>query len=59
MRDRIPVPVVDGVQAALKQAEALAALRPRKAVAGSFRRPGPKPTIGLSAPLAALIEGAY
>ena len=57
VRDRIPVPVVDGVQAALKQAEALAALRPRKAIAGSFRRPGPKSTIGLPAALAALIEG--
>ncbi len=57
VRERIPVPVVDGVQAALKQAEALAALRPRKAVAGSFRRPGPKSTIGLTPALAALIEG--
>ena len=57
VRERIPVPVVDGVQAALKQAEALAALRPRKATAGSFRRPGPKSTIGLAPALAALIEG--
>jgi len=56
VRDRVPVPVVDGVQAALKQAEALAALRPRKAIAGSFRRPAAKQTKGLTAALAATIE---
>jgi allantoin racemase len=53
---RIPVPVVDPTAAAVRQAETLAVLKPRKAVAGTFRRPDPKPTIGLAEPLAAIIE---
>jgi Asp/Glu/hydantoin racemase len=56
VRDRIPVPVVDPVAAAVRQVETLVALKPRKAVAGTFRRPDPKPTIGLAEPLAATIE---
>lgn len=56
VRDRIPVPVVDQMAAAVKQAEALVALQPRKATAGTFRRPGAKPTIGLAQALAARIE---
>lgn len=56
VRDRIPVPVIDPVAAAVRQAETLAVLRPRKAIAGTFRRPAPKPTVGLSEPLAAVIE---
>lgn len=54
---RIPVPVIDQVAAALKQAEALVALKPRKALAGSFRRPPAKATLGLTSALAARIEG--
>lgn len=56
VRDRIAVPVVDPVAAAVRQAETLAVLKPRKAVAGTFRRPDPKPTRGLAEPLAAIIE---
>ncbi|MBP0621280.1 aspartate/glutamate racemase family protein [Cupriavidus consociatus] len=56
VRDRIPVPVVDQMAAAVKQAEALVALQPRKATAGTFRRPDAKPTIGLAQALAARIE---
>jgi Asp/Glu/hydantoin racemase len=56
VRERIPVPVVDQVQAAVKQAEALIALKPRKATAGTFRRPGPKSTKGLAPALARRIE---
>jgi allantoin racemase len=56
VRDRIPVPVVDGVAASVKQAEALAALRPRKATAGTFRRPAPKPSVGLPEALARRID---
>ena len=56
VRDRIPVPVVDQIEAAVKLAETLVALRPRKAITGTFRRPAPKPTIGLAAALAARIE---
>jgi len=56
VRDRIPVPVVDPTAAAVRQAETLVALKPRKATAGTFRRPDPKPTIGLAKALAAVIE---
>lgn len=55
-RERIFVPIVDPVAAAVKQAEALVALKPRKAASGSFRRPAPKPTSGLDLRLAARIE---
>lgn len=50
--DRIPVPAVDCVAASVKQAEALVALRPRKAVQGTYRRPDPKHSTGLSPALA-------
>lgn len=50
--DRIPVPVVDCVAASVKQAEALVALRPRKASRGTYRRPDPKDSIGLAPALA-------
>jgi allantoin racemase len=56
VRDRVPVPLVDPIAAAVKQAEALVALKPRKAVAGAFRRPAAKPTRGLPDKLAAWIE---
>jgi allantoin racemase len=56
IRDRIPVPIVDQMAAAIKQAEALIALRCRKAVAGTFRRPDAKQTIGLPDSLAKRIE---
>lgn len=53
---RIPVPVIDQVAAAVKQAEVLVTLNLRKASAGTFRRPDPKPTIGLPGPLSDRIE---
>ena len=53
---RIPVPLIDQVVAAVKQAEALLALRLRKATAGTFRRPDAKPTTGLADALAARLE---
>ncbi len=53
VKDRIPVPVVDQMAAAIKQAEALASLKVRKATAGTFRRPAAKPALGLPAALAA------
>jgi allantoin racemase len=46
--DRVAVPLVDGVAAAVNQAQTLVSLRPRKATAGSYRRPVPKPIIGVS-----------
>ena len=54
---QVAVPLVDAVAAAVRQAETLAALRPRKPVAGSFRRPDPKPMTGLPAPLVRLFGG--
>ena len=49
--DRVPVPLVDGVAAAMRQAEVLAALKPRKATAGTFRTPDPKLITGVPVPL--------
>jgi len=54
--ERVPVPLVDQAQAALRQAETLVALAPRKARAGRFRRPPPKATTGLAPALAARIS---
>ena len=56
VQDRIPVPLVDPIAAAVRQAETLVALAPRKASAGTFRRPGPKSTTGLHDALARRIE---
>ena len=56
VRDRIPVPVVDQMAAAVKQAEGLVALNTRKATACTFRRPDAKSTQGLPDALAARIE---
>jgi allantoin racemase len=50
--ERVPVPLVDPVQAAIKQAEALVRLGPRKARLGSFRRPPAKETVGVPDALA-------
>jgi allantoin racemase len=55
VRERIPVPIIDPIAAAVKQAEALIALAPRKAALGSFKRPAGKASIGLSASLSAYI----
>ena len=55
IRDRVPVPLVDGIQAATVMAEGLVRLNPRKAIAGTFRRPGPKESKGLAPALADVI----
>jgi Asp/Glu/hydantoin racemase len=54
---RVPVPVIDNVVAAVRYAEDAAALGTVKARTGSFAPTTPINTIGLSPPLAALIEG--
>jgi allantoin racemase len=56
VKSRIPVPVVDQVQAAVKLAESVLALDTNKATAGTFRRPAAKPTIGLPLELQSRIE---
>lgn len=55
IRDRVPVPLVDGIQAAVVMAEGLVRMNPRKATAGTYRRPGPKDSKGLSSALADVI----
>lgn len=55
VRARIPVPVVDCAQAAVRQAATLAALRPVGARRGSFARPAAKSSVGLSKALASRI----
>lgn len=54
---RVPVPVIDQVAAAVRQAETLAMLKPQKATVGTFRRPAGKPTKGLPTRLAERIQG--
>lgn len=56
LRDRLPVPVVDGVSSAVRHAETLAALAPTKARAGSFAPPPHKPHQGLPEAIARLLE---
>jgi allantoin racemase len=55
IRERVPVPLVDGIQAAVTMAEGLVRLNPRKATAGTYRRPGPKDSKGLAQALADVI----
>jgi Asp/Glu/hydantoin racemase len=55
--DRVPVPLIDGMAAAIRQAEALAGLRLLKATAGSQRRPTAKLTVGLPPDIAGLFAG--
>src|SRR5262249_26628014 len=55
VKERIPVPVVDGIQAAVTMAEGLVRLKPRKATAGTYRRPAAKDSTGLSSALADVI----
>lgn len=54
--DRVSVPLVDPLSAAVAQAELLARLKPRPARMGRFARPGPKSALGLSPALGAWIE---
>jgi Asp/Glu/hydantoin racemase len=55
--DRIPVPTLDGISCAVRLAEAMVGLRPRKAAVGSFARPDLKPSRGLAPELARRISG--
>jgi Asp/Glu/hydantoin racemase len=55
IRDRVPVPLVDGIQAAVTMAEGLVRLNPRKATQGTYRRPAAKDSKGLAGPLADII----
>jgi allantoin racemase len=55
--DRIPVPLVDCCAAAVVQLEAAVRLAPRKATAGSGKRPAFKPSVGLAPGLAKRLAG--
>ncbi len=56
LRDRLPVPAVDGVSSAVRHAESLIALAPGPARSGSFAPPPPKPNRGLTPALEALLD---
>ncbi|GAB3629635.1 Asp/Glu/hydantoin racemase [Pandoraea terrae] len=56
LRDRIPVPVVDGVSSAVRHCESLIALQPGSARAGSCQRPPRKPYAGLPPALGKLLD---
>jgi allantoin racemase len=57
LQARAAVPLLDGIACAVKLAEALVALRLPKPRAGSFAAPTGRLSIGLDAPLAALLRG--
>jgi Asp/Glu/hydantoin racemase len=56
LADRLPVPILDGVSCAVRMAEALVGLAPRKAVRGSLARPGAKPSRGLAPELTRMLS---
>lgn len=58
IQSRLPVPAVDGVSSAVRQAEVLVRSKPRTPTAGSFAAPPVKPHRGLDPPLARLLEQA-
>lgn len=55
VRDRVPVPLVEGVAAAVKIAEAMVTLDPRPPKVGTFARPVAKSSVGLPPALADLL----
>lgn len=57
VRERSPVPLVDPMVAAVRQAETIAALRTKKATQGSFRRPAGKASFGLHGTLTQVLRG--
>ena len=56
LHGQLPVPVVDGVSSAVRHAETLAALRPGRALRGSFAPPPAKPHRGLPDAIARLLD---
>jgi Asp/Glu/hydantoin racemase len=56
LHGQLPVPVVDGVSSAVRHAETLAALKPGRALQGSFALPPAKPHKGLPPAIAALLD---
>lgn len=56
LHGQLPVPVVDGVSSAVRHAETLAALKPGRALGGSFALPPAKPHRGLPDAIARLLD---
>jgi allantoin racemase len=56
LQGQLPVPVVDGVSSAVRHAETLAALKPGRALRGSFSMPPAKPHRGLPDAIARLLD---
>lgn len=56
LHGQLPVPVVDGVSSAVRHAETLAALKPGRALRGSFALPPAKPHRGLPDAIARLLD---
>lgn len=56
LHGQLPVPVVDGVSSAVRHAETLAALKPGRALRGSFAAPPAKPHRGLPDGIARLLD---
>lgn len=54
VKSRVEVPIIEGVAAAVKQAELLIGLNTRRATAGTYRRPAPKDSVGLPKALSRL-----
>lgn len=58
VKDRLPVPVVDGVSSAVCHAQTVAQLAPQGATEGSFSRPPIKPNTGLPESVTRLLARA-
>ncbi|TFZ05187.1 Asp/Glu/hydantoin racemase [Ramlibacter henchirensis] len=58
LHGQLPVPVVDGVSSAVRHAETLAALKPGRALRGSFAMPPAKPHAGLPDAIARLLDSS-
>ena len=59
LKGRLPVPVVDGVSSAVRQAETLVTLQPGMAQRGSFSPPPEKPNRGLPPAIKALLASNW
>jgi allantoin racemase len=57
IQDRLPLPVIDGVNCGTRLAEMLVGLGAAKPRAGSYAKLAPKETVGLSPALAAMLGG--
>jgi allantoin racemase len=58
LKGQLPVPVVDGVSSAVRHAQTLVALQPRKASGGSFAAPPAKANRGLPQPIEQLLANS-